>query len=182
MNSVLNNSLNIKIIVAIVLSLIPFIIYFSDKLFSRKYINEKKINEKIIKTAELESLIYEVLYSWNQEQIKNNVYTKNLIKLHTKNLLANQSKGEKIYYDGVLIEGMYNFKKNTSGFSIMVCYQLKYKIEFQKEWYQLHQRISDYSFDYMNRNNQSKQLNMKKIVQKWYFSYDEGILKVDKFI
>lgn len=65
---------------------------------------------------------------------------------------------------------------------MIVCYQLKYKVEFQKEWYQLNERITDGSFDYMIRNNKSKELNMRKIVQKWYFSYEEGILKVDKFI
>ncbi|MCT1172014.1 hypothetical protein [Lactococcus lactis] len=182
MNSIFYNSLNLKILIAIVLSMVPVIIYFADKLFSKKYVNEKKINEKGIKTEEIESLIYEVLDSWNQEQKKNNIYTKNLIKIHSKYLLANHRKGEKIYYDSVLIEGMYNFRKKTSGFSIIVCYQLKYKVEFQKEWYQLNQRITDGSFDYMIRNNKSKQLNMRKIVQKWYFSYEEGILKVDKFI
>lgn len=38
------------------------------------------------------------------------------------------------------IEGIYSLKKNNSGFSVIVCHQLKYRVEFQP-------RVSDSSFD-----------------------------------
>lgn len=171
--------------IIIILVSIPAVLILQEKLMSRKYKFGNDIPNSFKWEEDVKQAVLIVLTSWNNENLDEEikVYSNNLLKLHLKHIHKNMSKQVIECFKDIKIDGLNNYKRSKSKFTIEVSLTLNYKY-FKEEnsdnnfilWlpssaqytHSLVPEILNYS-------------SKKTIVQKWWFIVENEKIKAYKF-
>lgn len=172
-----------KVFIAIAFSLVPFICILLNFLPKIRYSYEKNTPYSL-NNDNIEDIVIKVLTTWNDENIDNDdIYSDTLKINQSKHIAKNKSYQKKEQIDVIKVDGLRKFKKKDNGFTLIVSITLNYRRYNNRssEGYNLLLPTSAQYIDSLVPPIKKYIFNNEKIVQKWWFIYEDGNLKVDKF-
>lgn len=131
-------------------------------------------------------MIINVLSTWDENKIDNDeFYSESLNKIRTSHIEKNITNQKRELFDDIKIDGLRKFRESNNGFSLIVSITLDYTIYNDKSYegynYKLLLPSSAQYIDSLVPPVKKKVFSNKKVVQKWWFIYESGKLKADKF-